>query len=1454
VPLISVGVKGKVRDYLCEVQVNHRYIHKGTEPIETTFKFPLDLFGALIGFSVTVDGKTVEAKITPRAKITEISSPREAPIVDEEEQPEFFECSISGVQPNKEVELELRYATELVVEHGASLRFVLPSSVISPGSEENAEGEEKTEQTRHQLSIELDVELPEDFSVETPAHKDVVIKQEQKRPHTSVITLNKESAHNEPSFVLLVNMKGSLQPWAAVSQHPAGGKAALLSFFPQFDIKRAGPSEILFIVDRSSTISPDDLQNVKEALQLFLRSLSSGVHFNIIAFGATFTKMSPSTVEYNQETLDMANQFVQKIHSEQGTANLMAPLRDVFSTAFIKDAPRQLFVITDGHVSNTQGIFSLIRKNASKTRVFSFGVGNRVGHHLITEMARAGYGEFEFVSDSEQLKDVFVRQLKRALQPALVEPHIDWGTLKVTQAPETLRAVFNGDRLFVYALLPSEVPSDATATFRAVMHDGRHVTFEAKLGTASSGSNLINILAARNRIRDLEEVEEDKSREEITQLGMTYGLASKFTSFIAVVREQPVALHSSTSVPMDTLNESLTTSPKKKDDTSSNNTSGSNTPLNANSAAFVPRSSAVTIASPNKKTYTADFMQSLSKYYTDIPTHVNPELRSLDIFSAFGSADNKNKQSIGQTVSTTKSRDSKPGHKRDTSTGGRSDLKKSGKSSLTASRENIALPPVAPLVASDNRWIRPDAIDAEVLSTDQLKRKALGILNRMTLEMFVPLSEQLYDLGFSTVQNVDALIEILFEKAMVEPHFSTMYATLCSMLAEKIKPFVEDEKTKDFKRSLILNCQTEFQNRKEKAKIDPALVGEEKEDAERLSKLKYLGTMKFIGELFKQGLLAEKTMHTCISIMLEEISTGVDSSEDQFEGLVKFITTTGQLLESPQMKQPELVKNYFEQLQKFSNMEFPSRVRFMLKDIIDLRDNGWTPRRKGVEAKTLAEARADVEDNSSATPARNTSKTQPNTPASPAPASGKKQKEHRDKLIKSTSAIPRSVSHTQDDEWETAGSSRKSRGGSKRDLHSSQNSWETVGGGRGGKGGRGRGGSKSNSRVSHREETTKEEKKTLSSVRTNLFAALRDDDEEVQSPKVKARALAQSDFPVSRNEEPEERRTVTFEKPSRDINDKMKVIYEEYLVSNDHEEALECVRELNLTEKETSVAVVQIYRVALEGRDKDRDLLHKLLLSLLSSDQLTEDDLIEGFSSIATTIDDDDMDYPMASRYLGTFIGNMVANDKLSLAFLKSALSPIVETGKAIRVALVCLQAIQKDKGEEHCESLLNKSGLDLKRLVRKVDREGDLLSQLLSKEGLSNLSKTGSDVTTTEDNVEESRPRRQSVSSSVIDSIILQQSAEGYWNLDQRFADLLTARLGDLEPAIPESIKDRTSLWATLLALAFLEGNYGSKREKWGLVSKKAREWVDREVTEGRGQLQEDARSCLNDLDLFIA
>ncbi|PRP86663.1 hypothetical protein PROFUN_05142 [Planoprotostelium fungivorum] len=1463
VPLRSVSVKSQVRDFLSEVQVFQKYHHTGASPLEATFKFPLDLFGALTGFSVTIDGKTVEAKISTRSKVQETSPlPKDyRHTEDEDEQPDLFNCAIS-VPPMKEVELELRYATELVVEHEAALRFIIPSAVLSP---DGIEG------TTHTLSIDIDVELPTDFTLNSPSHQLTTTPLGDR--HMS-LSLSKESNNLEPNFVLLFNMKpwrASTQPWSVVSHHPSGNNAAILAFMPQVESKEAEPCEIIFMVDCSNSMA-SSLNGVRDALQLFLRSLKPGVHFNLYTFSQDFTKMSPESVAYEQKTLDMAVQFVEKMEIAAGKTDLIRPLTDVFSAPSIRGVPRQLFVITDGNVHDTRGVCSLIRKNASKARVFSFGVGDRVGHHLVMEMARAGHGEYEFVSDREDFENKLVRQVKRSLHPALNDPHIKWeGIEGVVQTPEALYAVYNGDRLFVYALLPRDIPSEATATFSATSHDGQKISYTAKLNPASNGSSAISVLAARNRIRDLEEADEhgESKREEITRLGLTFGLASKFTSFSAVVREQPVTLESS--IPLDVLKASLDKlaqqqqqshnemTPTKKNQ--SEVTSGATTPLNANSAAFVPRS-VVTISSP-KKTYSAEFILSLRNDYTGIPTHIHTDIPA-DIIVAPGSnrIDPSKAPKVGQTVSTTKARDNKPTHKREGSTG-RAELKKSasGRNSLNASRENITLPPVAPLVQSENRWIRPEAVAVEDLTLDQIRRKVLGILNKMTLEKFIPLTEQLLDIGFDSIETIDMLIYEMFDKAAVEPHFSTMYATLCLTLSERIAPLKDDngDVTKDFRKSLISKAQEEFTQRKEK------MVGEEKEDAERLAKLRSLGTVRFIGELFKQGILAERTMHACIDLLLKEVTANKETSEEDYAWLVNFITTTGELLELPQQKLRDRIREIFERLSTITtDPTIPPRVKFMLMNLIDLRDNGWTPRRKGNEAKTLAEARADVEEASSSTPVRPKSQSTANTPVSPAPS--KTKKESRDKLIKSTSAIPRNTKEVAaDDDWETAPSSRKKSGrGGRESLHASSNGWETVGGsrGRGGRGGRGtpRGGG---SRSNVREEPA--EKKSAPAVRVNLFAALQDDDETASSPapvsamKGNRKGLARSDFVVSKEESVPLKKSVTIREPepvAKKLDDSLRLIYEEFLSSEDKEEALQCIQELNLNAEGSSMAVQQAFRVALEGRDKDREQLVKLLLSFVEEETLTQDDLIDGFSLLAQNIEEDDMDYPLASNHLGLFIGRIVAANKLSLAFLKSALSSIVESGKAIKIALVVLKNVVKEQGEQETNELYKRSGLDLSRLVRKTDRDGSLLSDLLKKDSLDFLlSNEPSASAKDEELLSSTRPRRQSiVAQSAVDQFVLQQSAEGFWSLDQKFADLLNARLGDLQTSIPEEIKDSSSLWATLLALAFLEGNYGHKTG-WELLSKKARSWVEGEVTRAgasRGQLQEDAQNCLKDLDLM--
>eukprot|EP00961_Rhodomonas_salina_P003333 45990-Rhodomonas_salina.1 len=111
---------------------------------------------------------------------------------------------------------------------------------------------------------------------------------------------------------------------------------------------------------------------------------------------------------------------------------------------------RQIFVLTDGQVSNEAEVFELIRRKCSKkrskqrgaaahkprARVFSLGVGGGVSHYLVEGMARAGGGTAEFVSSAtEDLGLKVLTQLKLALQPALSHVSVTWNLARA--APPT---------------------------------------------------------------------------------------------------------------------------------------------------------------------------------------------------------------------------------------------------------------------------------------------------------------------------------------------------------------------------------------------------------------------------------------------------------------------------------------------------------------------------------------------------------------------------------------------------------------------------------------------------------------------------------------------------------------------------------------------------------------------------------------------------------------------------------------------------------------------------------------------------------------------------------------------------------------------------------------------------------------------------------------------------------
>ncbi|XP_033025021.1 von Willebrand factor A domain-containing protein 5A-like isoform X2 [Lacerta agilis] len=585
VPLKSISVDVVVRGFVADVVSELRYQNEEKSPVEVVFVFPLDDEAAVYAFEGLIGGTRIEAQIREKKQAEQeyedaLSEGRQAFLLEREANTsDIFTCSLGNLPPNGEATLKLSYVQALAPEPDGAIRFVLPAVLNPRYAPQGSEGGNVTKsiprlpkgQLPYTLSLSATLESP--YGINRVESKCTLEPLRYTAEDRTIAQVSLAEGHQfDQDVELLIYYKDIQKPSALLEAGMPGtapgslmgDPALLLTLYPSVPAPKPGQKatgEFLFLLDRSGSMgtctdpdpsSPRRIQSAKETLIFLLKSLPLGCYFNIYGFGSTHDSFYPQSVEYTQETMSKSLQRVKELQADLGGTEILRPLKAIYSQPCREGYPRQLFVFTDGEVSNTDEVIAEVGRHSSSHRCFSFGIGEGASTALIKGIARAAGGSAEFITGKERMQAKALQSLKKALQPAVTGISLSWDLppgLKAELVGSGPQVIFQGQRCLIYAQIRGQHQSSGSTEGTVVLqYLFQDQTFKETLGfslTSQETDRLpVHRLAAQTLLKELEgtgEKEEEKQRLAL-ETSLSSGVVCSQTAYVGVNKELGTAL------------------------------------------------------------------------------------------------------------------------------------------------------------------------------------------------------------------------------------------------------------------------------------------------------------------------------------------------------------------------------------------------------------------------------------------------------------------------------------------------------------------------------------------------------------------------------------------------------------------------------------------------------------------------------------------------------------------------------------------------------------------------------------------------------------------------------------------------------------------------------------------------------------------------------------------------
>jgi Ca-activated chloride channel homolog len=555
-PLKDTRVEIEVSGVIADVKVLQTYRNEGSRPINASYVFPASTRAAVYAMRMRIGDKVIVAKIKEREKAKQdfekAKQEGKSASLLEQNRPNVFSMSLANVMPGDQIDIELHY-TELLIPTEGIYEVVFPA-VVGPRycsqPESAAPQEDRWIKSPYQhqgdkptsalhISARVSAGVPiRDFSC--PSHS--ILPQWQGPSIAHVNPDNTVPLQGNRDFILRYRLAGDqIESGLILYQGEDENFFLYMAQPPQRVTDSDIPArEYIFVVDVSGSMDGFPLNISKRLLRDLIGQLRPSDLFNVVLFAGDSAVLSEKSLPADEQNISRAIRLIEQQRGGGGT-ELLAAIKQAMSVPSEANISRSIVLVTDGYVSGEKGVFDYIGEHLGESNVFSFGIGTSVNRYLIEGVAKAGMGEPFVVTgeaDAPEIAAKFREYIQTPLMTDIRVRSIGFNIYDVH--PAYLPDLFAQRPVILFGKWRG--PVSGSFELQGKTGQGDYLTRLDVAGVKpDEGHRALRYLWARSRIAELSDygsgaVDADRINE-ITSLGLKYGLLTRYTSFIAVLEE-----------------------------------------------------------------------------------------------------------------------------------------------------------------------------------------------------------------------------------------------------------------------------------------------------------------------------------------------------------------------------------------------------------------------------------------------------------------------------------------------------------------------------------------------------------------------------------------------------------------------------------------------------------------------------------------------------------------------------------------------------------------------------------------------------------------------------------------------------------------------------------------------------------------------------------------------------